>query len=1374
MTKRVLSFLLALAMLLGLVTIAPTHAHAAGNMQASDALINYLKRIEGFAAIPYWDHAQWTVGFGSRCPEEHRDRYTKEGIPMEEAHTLLVTKINGYASVINDFVEREGLSLKQHQFDALISFTYNLGTAWMSDKNSNIRIAVVEGHTGNGFLGAISAYCNASGEFMGGLLRRRLTEGNMYLNGVYGQYAPSNYAYIRYDACGGKMGVNTQGYDCHLYAAPSAIPTRDGYVFQGWYTEAEGGLRITELDENTDGMTLYAHWAEKVSGATVLPGGGVSVSVTGIRVNVRSGPGMSYSVVDSVYQGDVLNITQIKEVGGAVWGMFEEGWISLSYTTYKHTGGSTEPEEPSQDDDPLPKLPATGTVVGTDSLRVYNGPHTTYPKVGTLKEGDKIVIVETYNMFGTIWGRYEGGWVKMDDNLLFDNYPQLAHSFIATVTNSTLNVRSGPSTSYTKLGTVTKGTKLEVTSILTINGNVWGRHEAGWSQLTSYTDVNPDKFSQYREHSLGTWYPAGDPTCQAQGQERRDCKYCDYYETRLTGFADHVFGSWKPLQEGNCVTPGQEQRVCTVCGLKEIRDTQLGSHSFGQWETVTASTCTVKGQERRNCQFCDHFETREMELAAHTYTDWFVSKEPTTTEAGEERRDCVDCDHFETKPIAPSEHSFGEWEVFRAPTCTEKGEVRRKCTHCEMYESQEVAATGHAFSEWVRAQEPTCQADGLETRICTNCALIETNPIPKIDHVFGEWAITTAPTCQSEGVMTRKCKTCDLAVTDAIAMVDHEYGAWRVTVEPTCSAEGEQKRKCKNCDHMETAAVEKTEHTFTDWSFVTKPTCLETGEAQRSCTVCGFVQLRPVDTVEHTFSDWALVRDPACGLPGEEARTCSVCQTAEYRPTEALEHNYGEWFTFIETSCAAPGEKRRVCSICNGYETEEIPALAHTLGSWKPHVAATCTQVGESRRTCANCAFYESRVLPKADHVMGDWKVHVSPTCTEDGQARQTCVNCDYFITDRIVKTGHKLGEWVVVKEPTCTEEGESRQSCEYCDYYESKILPVKTGQTVIKTYAVITCDALSIRAGAGTNYTRLGYLYLGDRVEILESTAVGSYTWGRTEKGWICLTGYTTLEFVEENVDTPTVVTKIFGTLTGNDYLNIRAGIGTNYALVGKLYRGDRVEILEQREVNGYNWGRIAEGWIRLTGYMTLETVTETVDPENPEEPKPPVEDPDPPTVEPVLKTYGVLTGNDFLNIRAGAGTSYALVGKLYKGDRVEILEQKMIGTKLWGRIAEGWIQLTGYMTLEEVEENTGSDNPQPPVVETVTKTYGTLTGNSFLRIRAGAGTSYAQVGQLAKGDRVEILEKKVVGNNTWGRIAEGWIQLTGYMTLETVEEPV
>ena len=50
------------------------------------------------------------------------------------------------------------------------------------------------------------------------------------------------------------------------YADPAAgslaSPTRDGFVFDGWYTSASGGARITEASTVTGNLTLYAHWRQ--------------------------------------------------------------------------------------------------------------------------------------------------------------------------------------------------------------------------------------------------------------------------------------------------------------------------------------------------------------------------------------------------------------------------------------------------------------------------------------------------------------------------------------------------------------------------------------------------------------------------------------------------------------------------------------------------------------------------------------------------------------------------------------------------------------------------------------------------------------------------------------------------------------------------------------------------------------------------------------------------------------------------------------------------------------------------------------------------------------------------------------------------------
>ncbi len=82
---KILSLLLVLCLVWGLTS----SVRAEGAMTVSDELVEVLKTMEGFSAKPYWDYKQWTVGYGTECPEEKRAEYEKNGIPLEEAEALL-------------------------------------------------------------------------------------------------------------------------------------------------------------------------------------------------------------------------------------------------------------------------------------------------------------------------------------------------------------------------------------------------------------------------------------------------------------------------------------------------------------------------------------------------------------------------------------------------------------------------------------------------------------------------------------------------------------------------------------------------------------------------------------------------------------------------------------------------------------------------------------------------------------------------------------------------------------------------------------------------------------------------------------------------------------------------------------------------------------------------------------------------------------------------------------------------------------------------------------------------------------------------------------------------------------------------------------
>ena len=82
-----------------------------------------------------------------------------------------------------------------------------------------------------------------------------------------GQFPPVT---VTFDSQGGSK-VASQTVDFHDYATEPADPTRAGYVFVGWYSQASGGTPW-DFDEDyvMDPMTLYAHW-EPVKGGNDTP-----------------------------------------------------------------------------------------------------------------------------------------------------------------------------------------------------------------------------------------------------------------------------------------------------------------------------------------------------------------------------------------------------------------------------------------------------------------------------------------------------------------------------------------------------------------------------------------------------------------------------------------------------------------------------------------------------------------------------------------------------------------------------------------------------------------------------------------------------------------------------------------------------------------------------------------------------------------------------------------------------------------------------------------------------------------------------------------------------------------------------------------------
>ena len=403
---------------------------------------------------------------------------------------------------------------------------------------------------------------------------------------------------------------------------------------------------------------------------------------------------------------------------------------------------------------------------------------------------------------------------------------------------------------------------------------------------------------------------------------------------------------------------------------------------------------------------------------------------------------------------------------------------------------------------------------------------------------------------------------------------------------------------------------------------------------------------------------------------------------------------YGTKVTVSKASGAGNGQWAHVTyNGINGYISmaylEKVPC-EHEYGEW-----GNSDVEGQEIRTCSICGATESR--KREPGKMG--------TVNTDGLNVRTAPGTGNPLVEQLWK-GDRV-EVFETKQVDGLEWGRISKGWICMDYVDMD-QPGKMG--------TVTGSYVNVRQGAGTNYSVVGQLDEGDRVEVFETKQVGTMLWGRISSGWICM------DYVEldaEVTETPIAT----GTVTG--LLNIRAAAGTQNAWVGQLQAGTRLEFYEFKQVGTSQWGRIDRGWV-LMDYVRLDS-TET----------------------PIAT--GTVTG--LLNIRSAAGTQNTRVGQLQAGTRLEFYEFKQVGTSQWGRIDRGWV-LMDYVRL---------DSTETPIAT------GTVTG--LLNIRSAAGTQNTRVGQLQAGTRLEFYEFKQVGTSQWGRIDRGWV-LMDYVKLDGAEE--
>lgn len=240
-----------------------------GKLSISDRGIEMIKSIEGCINRPMSDYSQYSIGYGCSTDFAKSHGFSTTYLSEEAAHELLLFVLEGMEQKLDSFLSSYGIVVNQHQYDALMSFTFNLGSNWMN-ANSRLGEVLTKGnYTVNEFASAMGVYCHVTTkngpEILELLVDRRIREIKLFLYGAYElDDVDEKFCTLRFELDEGESETDIAFY---LVGEPYQIlfeaqPEEDSDLyFIGWYDE--NGDRITAETIAESSSKAYALWSDE-------------------------------------------------------------------------------------------------------------------------------------------------------------------------------------------------------------------------------------------------------------------------------------------------------------------------------------------------------------------------------------------------------------------------------------------------------------------------------------------------------------------------------------------------------------------------------------------------------------------------------------------------------------------------------------------------------------------------------------------------------------------------------------------------------------------------------------------------------------------------------------------------------------------------------------------------------------------------------------------------------------------------------------------------------------------------------------------------------------------------------------------------------
>lgn len=139
-------------------------------MRTSQKGLDLIKEFEGLRLTAYLCPAKvWTIGYGTTSGVTKGTVITKE-----RAEELLRQDVRKFEDSVTRLAK---VKLNQHQFDALVSFAYNVGSGALG---SSTLLRVLNAGDYDAAAGQFERWNKAGGQVLAGLTRRRAAERKLF------------------------------------------------------------------------------------------------------------------------------------------------------------------------------------------------------------------------------------------------------------------------------------------------------------------------------------------------------------------------------------------------------------------------------------------------------------------------------------------------------------------------------------------------------------------------------------------------------------------------------------------------------------------------------------------------------------------------------------------------------------------------------------------------------------------------------------------------------------------------------------------------------------------------------------------------------------------------------------------------------------------------------------------------------------------------------------------------------------------------------------------------------------------------------------------------------------------------------------------